>query len=289
MSVTLQKPDKVRSLSQRYLGSKIALNVVLLLLAIFTMFPLYFMFVFATYSKETMFQLPVHVWFGADTPLNFQILIDKTNFWRAFWNSTYLSLMSVALTLFFCSLGGYAFAMYDFKGKNGMWGMLIATMMIPGTLGLVPFVIIMNQIGWAGDPKALYIPGAASAVGIFMMRQYIASSIPRELMEAARIDGCSEFRIYWNVVLPLLTPMLATLGLTTFIGSWNSFLGALVLLRESETFTLPLILRSLQGVSTVEWGAMMLGASITTLPLLVMFFFTSRQLVAGITAGAVKG
>ncbi|GGJ39820.1 carbohydrate ABC transporter permease [Deinococcus roseus] len=289
MTTSLNKPTKVRSLEQRALGGKLALNGVLLFMAIFTLAPLYLMFVLATYAKGHTFDLPVHTWFGTDMPLNYQILLEKANFWRAFWNSTYISIMSVAFTLFFCSLGGYAFAMYEFKGKKIMFGLLLGTVLIPGLLGLVPYYLIMQQIGWVGKPIALYFPGAANAFGIFLMRQYIISSIPKELMEAARIDGCSEFRIYWAVVLPLLGPVMATLGLTTLIGSWNAFSNALVMLREQETFTLPLVLRSLQGLSTTEWGALLLGTSIATIPLLILFVFTSRQLVSGITSGAVKG
>ncbi|GEM50067.1 carbohydrate ABC transporter permease [Deinococcus cellulosilyticus] len=286
---TTVKPTKVRSLEQRALGGKIVLNGILLFMALFTLAPLYLMFVLATFDKGQTFDLPVHMWFGTDTPLNYQILLDKANFWRAFWNSTYISIMSVIFTLFFCSLGGYAFAMYEFKGKSVMFGLLLGTVLIPSLLGLVPYYLIMQQIGWVGKPIALYFPGAANAFGIFLMRQYIVSSIPKELMEAARIDGCSEFRIYWSVVLPLLGPVMATLGLTTLIGSWNSFSNALVMLREQETFTLPLVLRSLQGLSTTEWGALLLGTAIATVPLLILFVFTSRQLVSGITSGAVKG
>ncbi|GEM47309.1 carbohydrate ABC transporter permease [Deinococcus cellulosilyticus] len=289
MTVSLTPPAKNSTLRQKQLGGKILLHLGLTVLALLTLAPLFFMFVLATYDKGQVFSMPVHMWFGDASPLNYQILLEQTNFWRAFWNSTYISIMSVIFTLFFCSLGGYAFAMYEFKGKSVMFSLLLGTVLIPSLLGLVPYYLIMQQIGWVGKPIALYFPGAANAFGIFLMRQYIVSSIPKELMEAARIDGCSEFRIYWNVVLPLLGPVMATLGLTTFIFSWNSFSNALVMLREQETFTLPLVLRSLQGVSNVEWGALLLGTAIATVPLLILFVFTSRQFVSNLTSGAVKG
>jgi len=133
------------------------------------------------------------------------------------------------------------------------------------------------------------VPGACGALGIFMMRQYIGSSIPRELIEAARMDGCSELSIYWRVVLPLLGPALGTLGLVTFIGSYNNFVGALLVLRDQEHYTVPLVLRSLQGTTAVAISALSAGAAVTVLPLLVIFAFFSRRLIEGLTAGAVKG
>ncbi len=126
-------------------------------------------------------------------------------------------------------------------------------------------------------------------MGIFLMRQYITSAIPRELIDAARCDGCSEFRIYWNVVLPLLGPAMGTLGLVTFIGSWNNFLGPLIVLHDMEKFTLPLALRSMQDPQYTPWGGVMLGTSLAVLPLLILFAFSSRRLIAGLTAGALKG
>jgi multiple sugar transport system permease protein len=149
--------------------------------------------------------------------------------------------------------------------------------------------MIMDALGWIDQPRALYIPGAASAFGIFLVRQFIVSSIPRELIEAARMDGCGEFGIYLRVVLPLLQPALGTLGLITFIGSWNNFIGPLIVMRSPEMYTLPLALRSLQNPADTEWGALMAGSAIATLPLLVLFVFFSRRLIEGLTAGAVRG
>ena len=161
---------------------------------------------------------------------------------------------------------------------------MIATMMIPQLLGIVPYYIEMSIFGWLDKPRALYVPGMASAFGIFLMRQYITAAFPKELMDAARIDGCSEFRIYWNIVLPLVKPGLATLGIVTFVGSWNNFLGALVVLRSREAFTLPVALRTLQGYTTIRWGAIMLGTTLSVLPILVVFLAASRRVIHAFTA-----
>jgi len=148
--------------------------------------------------------------------------------------------------------------------------------------------MIMDVIGWIDQPRALYIPGAASAFGIFLMRQFVTTSIPKDLVEAARMDGCSEFGIYARIVLPLLKPALGTLGLITFIASWNNFIGPLIVMRSPDMFTLPLALRSLQSPVNTEWGALMTGSAIATLPLVVLFILSSRQLISGLTTGAVK-
>ena len=154
---------------------------------------------------------------------------------------------------------------------------------------MIPTFMIMDALGWIDQPRALYIPGAASAFGIFMMRQFISSAIPYDLVEAARMDGCGELGIYWRIVLPLLQPAMGTLGLITFIASWNNFIGPLIVMRSPEMYTLPLALRSLQSPANTEWGALMAGAAIATLPLLVLFAISSRRLIDGLTAGAVRG
>ena len=143
--------------------------------------------------------------------------------------------------------------------------------------------------GWRTPESYLYIPGGAGALGIFLMRQYIGSGIPRELIDAARMDGCGEFRIFWSVVLPLAGPALGTLGLITFINSWNNFIAPLVVMRSAENYTLPLALRSMQSPNNTEWGTLMVGSAIAMLPQLVAFIFSARRLVAGLTAGAVRG
>ena len=203
--------------------------------------------------------------------------------------SFYVAIMTTVLALFFCSMAGYAFAMYEFRFKKALFAIVLGSMLLPPFLGLIPTFMLMNALGWLDQPRALYLPAAAAAFGIFLMRQYIGSAVPKELMEAARIDGCGEFRIYWNVVLPLIGPALGTLGLITFISSWNSFLQPLVIMHSPENFTLPVALRSIQSTTNTDWGAVMAGSAIAVLPLLVLFVLFSRRLIAGLTAGAVKG
>jgi multiple sugar transport system permease protein len=256
--------------------------------ALITLAPFYFMFVFATHQRTRILDLPPPLFFGSDFLLNLKILTERIPFWRNLGWSLYVALASTALTLLFCSMGGYAFARFEFKYKNALFGLVMATMVLPSFMNMIPTFMIMDAIGWIDQPRALYIPGAASAFGIFLMRQFVATAIPKDLIEAARMDGCSELGIYTRIVLPLLQPALGTLGLITFIASWNNFIGPLIVMRSPEMYTLPLALRSMQSPVDTEWGALMAGSAIATIPLLLLFAVSSRQLIAGLTAGAVK-
>ena len=250
--------------------------------------PFYFMFVFATHARTEIFSLPPPTFFGDDLLANLKILTERLPFWRNLGWSLYVAIASTLLTLLFCSMGGYAFAMFDFRYKNALFGLVMGTMLLPSFMNMIPTFMIMDLLGWIDQPRALYIPGAASAFGIFLMRQFVATAIPKDLVEAARIDGCGEFGIYWRIVLPLLKPALGTLGLITFIASWNNFIGPLIVMRSPDMYTLPLALRSLQSPVNTEWGALMTGSAIATLPLVVLFVLSSRQLISGLTTGAVK-
>ena len=232
--------------------------VLVLLGAVIMLAPFYMMFVFASHPRADIFQVPPPFFF-------------------------------TACTLLFCSMGGYAFAMYEFRFKQPLFAIVMGTLLIPPFLGMIPNFMVMDFLGWMDRPIALYLPGAAGAFGIFMVRQYVLSSVPRELIEAARMDGCGEFRIYWSIVLPLLGPALGTLALISFISSWNNFISPLVVMRSLEMYTLPLALRSMQNPVNTEWGAIMAGSALAALPLLVLFALASRRLINGLVSGAVRG
>lgn len=268
---------------------KLSIYTGLILLAALASFPFYWMFVLATHDRSTIFSVPPPLLPGDATLANYQRLLAALPFWRNAWNSLYTATVGTAAALFFCSLAGFGFAMYEFRLKRLLFSLLIATMMVPGLLGIIPYYLIIQWLGWINEPRALYVPGMASAFGIFLMRQYIASAVPVELLDAGRIDGLSEFGLYWRIGLPLIKPALGTLGIITFVGQWNNFLGALVVLKHREAYTLPLALRSLQGLISTDWGALMLGTAISVLPLIVAFLIGSARIIEGLTAGAIKG
>ena len=251
--------------------------------------PFYFMFVFATHSDREILSMPPPLWFGSNFIENLKLLLSRLPFfWHNLSWSLYIALATTALNLVLCSLAGYAFAMYDFRHKDKLLAFVMGTMLLPAFVSMIPTALTMSWLGWMNQPRALIVPAACGALGIFMMRQYIGSAIPRELLDAARIDGCGEFGIYVRIVLPLIGPALDTLGLVTFIASWNNFMGPLIVMRDMEMYTVPLALRSLQGTGQTPWGAICAGSSIAVLPLLAMFVMASRRLIEGLTAGAVK-
>lgn len=205
-------------------------------------------------------------------------------------NSAVVATVGTLVTVFLCSLAGFAFAKYDFPGKNALFLLLLATMMVPPEAGVVPVFIIMRALGWINNLLSLIVPTAATAIGIFYMRQYI-SSFPNEVMEQARLDGCSEFRIYWNIVVPVVAPALAAWASLAFIARWNDFFWPLLFMRTREMYTLMVAISILpvsEGLST-PWPVIMAGATLSVAPLILIYFFLQRFQQAGLALGATKG
>ena len=206
------------------------------------------------------------------------------------WNSLYIAVLATSLSVFLCALGGYGFAKFSFPGRNVLFYIMLGTMTIPFVVLLVPlFIMMRNVFGWINTPWPLIIPGAASAFGIFFMRQYMLS-LSDEMLDAARIDGASEFGIFLRIVLPTSLPGLASLGIIFFMGSWNNFLWPLAVLRSPDIYTLPLLLNSIQGPpGRFPFGVLMAGSIVSVVPMIIIFLFLQRYLIAGLTAGSVKG
>ena len=284
--------NDARAVTEQGLGARIGrfmMYLLLIAMALLTLFPFYWMFVLATHFQTDIFSAPPPIWFGEALQRNYEALLARLPFLRNIWNSFYISSLATLFTMFFSSLAGFAFAMYQFRFKNLLFGSVVASLMIPPVLGIIPYYLIIQWLGWIDTPRAIWFPAMASAFGIFLMRQYIASSMPRDLMDAGRIDGASEFRIYWSIAIPIIRPGLATLGLVTFIGQWNNFLTPLVVLNSRENFTVPVALRTMQGLIQTDWGAVLVGTALAVLPLLIIFMLASRQVIEGLVAGSVKG
>lgn len=259
--------------------------------AILSFLPFYWMLILSTHNTQRIFRYPPPLLPGGNLIINYQNMLPVIPFWRNFFNSASIAITTTLLTLLFCSMGGYAFAMYRFPGRDRLFFLMLSTMMVPWLVGLIPWFIIISRLGWLNDFKALIVPGAVSAFGIFWMRQYISANIPTELLDAARIDGCSEFMIFFRVVAPLLSPAYGALGIMTFMGSWNSFFYPLLVLKDSKMATLPLALQILRGdpYRGGDYGVLMLGTALAMLPVLLVFWAASRRFISGLTAGAVRG
>lgn len=206
------------------------------------------------------------------------------------FNSTFTTLMGTVTSLFFCSLAGFAFAKYKFPGRNFLFYFLLATMLVPAEVGAVPLFIIMKKVNLINSLWSLIIPKIATAIGIFYMNQYI-SDVPDELIEAARIDGCTDFQIYWKVILPIIKPALASWGAVTLISRWNDFFWPLLFLRKQAKYTLIVTISLLpisEGLST-PWPVIMAGTTLVIIPIIVLYLILERFQKAGSFSGAVKG
>jgi multiple sugar transport system permease protein len=209
-------------------------------------------------------------------------------FGRFYLNSIFVAVCVTFGQVFTSSLAAYAFARLHFPGRDKLFLCYLATMMIPGSVTMIPVFILLKTIGWIDTYWALIVPGIFSAYGTFMLRQFFMG-LPKDLEDAAKIDGCSLFGIYYRVILPLSLPALATLTTFTFMGSWNSFMWPLIVINSMEKKTLPIGLASFQGLYTTDWTLLMAGSIIVLLPVLIVFIFNQRFFVKGIQLGAVKG
>jgi len=214
-------------------------------------------------------------------------LFTRLDLGRNLLNSVLLSVSVTAVSLAVNSMAGYAFAKYRFKGRNQIFKMLIASMVIPAQVTMLPLFLMLNKLGLINTYFGVLIPGMASIFGIFLIRQY-ALSISDSLIEAARIDGAGDFRIYWSVIMPLCKPILITLAIFTFMGTWNDFLWPLIVMTDSSMYTLPVALAGLVGEHVQDTELMMAGSVMTVLPVLVLFAAVQRYYIAGIMAGSVK-
>jgi len=219
---------------------------------------------------------------------NYETLFHHASMGRWFLNSVLVCAVITFLHLILDSMAGYVFAKKRFRGKGLLFGLIVATMMVPGQVLVVPLFILLCRFGMLDSLSAVILPALAGPFGIFLMRQHIAS-IPDDLIEAAKIDGCGEARIFWQIIIPLSAPMLATLGIFVFVTHWNAFLWPLIVLYSSDSYTLPVGLATLQGKHQVDYGLLMAGASMAALPTIIAFIVFSRAFVKGLTAGAVKG
>jgi cellobiose transport system permease protein len=262
---------------------------VLVLGAALSVFPLYFMFVVATRSNDAIGGLPPVLTPGGQLAENVQRLLDNADahFLRGLANSMLVSASVTVAVVLFSTLAGFAFAKLPFRGSNILLLAIIATMAIPVQLGLIPLYILMVRLGWVGDLKAVIVPFLVSGFGVFMMRQYSASAVSDELIEAARVDGCSTLRIYWNVVLPAVRPAAAVLGLFTFMQTWNDFLWPYSVLNQDQP-TVQLSLATLSSGYYSDFAQIFAGTALATLPLLLVFVLFGRQIIGGIMEGALK-
>ena len=218
---------------------------------------------------------------------NYTDLFGKFTFGKYLWNSVFITVVATALTLLFNSMAAFALSKYRFTGQKAVFFLIIATLMIPPTIILVPVFLVINQVGLLNNLWGVILPAVATPTGVFLLRQYMLT-IPDELLEAARMDHASEWRIYWRIVLPLSAPALAVLAIFSVMWRWNDFLLPLIVLSRNEFFTLQLALNSFQGELNTQWHYLLAMTVITLLPVTLVFAFLQRYITTGIASAGVK-
>jgi cellobiose transport system permease protein len=262
--------------------------VFLTIVGLGSVFPLYWTLVAASHDQQRVLDTPPPFLPGGRLWTNLQTAWEQANLGKAIVNTAIVAGCITAATLFFCTLAGYAFAKMRFRGRGVLMTAVIATLTIPPQLSVVPLYMMMSDIGWNGKLESVIFPTLVGAFGVFFMRQYLIEALPYELIEAAKVDGASNIRIVWNVVLPAARPAMMVLGMLTFVQAWNDFFWPFLALNQTNP-TLQVALGQLSASYTPDQSIVMAGALISTMPLLLVFVVFGKQIVGGIMAGAVKG
>lgn len=251
-------------------------------------FPLWWSYLIGSSDAAAVNRGLIPVLPGGNFLANAAAVVDSIPFWKALLNSLIVSTSVAFSVVLFSTLAGYAFAKLRFRGREGLLVFVVATMAVPTQLGVIPLFIVMSKLGWTGTLWAVIAPGLVTAFGVFWMTQYLRDALPNELIEAARIDGCSMIATFWHVGLPAARPAAAMLALFTFTATWTNFFWPLIVLDPDDP-TLPVALQQLQAAYYVDYSLVLAGVVLSIIPLLLLFVLLGRQLVSGIMEGAVKG
>ena len=262
-------------------------QIILILMTLVMFFPLYIVFVMGTYYSEDIFKgLPM---LPSDYFLtNLKLVISK-GFFSAYLNSITVSVASVILSVLVSTMIGFALAKYNFKGKKFIFAFVMAIMMIPGQISMIGYMLEMRKMNLINTLLPLIFTWAAHPLGAFLMMQFISDGIPDELLESARLDGCSEPGIFFKIVIPCIKSGFVTLATLVFLWSWNNYVLPLILINKQELFTIPLMVNNLSNAFRSEYRAIMCAIGLSVLPMIVIFSLCSRTFIQGIAAGAVKG
>jgi lactose/L-arabinose transport system permease protein len=263
------------------------LTTVIAIGAVFMLAPFAWLVLASTHTTEQIFSTPPALLPGSRFWSNLVGLFTNLQLGDAIRNSLIVSLVYTLFGMVVCSAAGYAFAKFDFRGRDAMFTVIVASLALPGQVTLVPLFKIMVELGWLNSYQALILPNLALPFGIFLMRQTM-QSVPDEIIQAARVDGAGEFRTFFQIVLPTMRPALAALAIFLFLAQWNDFVYPLIIQRTPDAYTLPVALATLHGVQSTDYGQLLTGTLVSVVPVLVLFLFLQRYFVAGLLAGSVK-
>jgi ABC-type glycerol-3-phosphate transport system permease component len=277
-----------RSWRNEIMTARVATQVLLILAAAVTVIPVIWTVLSSLKSNDTIFAVPMQ-WLPDSLHWNnYSEAFEVAPFGRYFLNSTIIAVSVTATTVFFGAMAGYGFSKFRFPGRDLVFGLILVTFMIPFPVIMIPLFVLVRNFGWVNTYWGLIIPGALTGFAVFMMRQFI-QAIPSELFDAARIDGAGEMRIFLTMVLPLARPALATLGILTFLESWNNLLWPLILIQSEEMETIPLGLTKFSTLYSTNYVQMMAMAVIASLPVLIVFLIGRRQIINSLMMSGIKG
>ena len=269
-------------------ASSLWLHLALVALAALTVAPMLWMVSASFMAPGAANTLPPPILPARATGEHYVALFTRLDLARNLMNSLLIATVTTVVSLVLNALAGYAFAKLRFRGRDRLFALLLIGLVVPSQVGMLPLFLMVQKLGLVNSPLGVMIPGLASIFGIFMIRQY-ALGIPDELLDAARVDGASEFRIFRTIVLPLLRPILVTWAAFSFLSQWNDFLWPLIVLSDERKFTLPVALANLSGEHVQDTELMMAGAVVTVIPVLLLFLVLQRHYIRGVMMGSVKG
>lgn len=276
------------SARQRQRVTRVALYSLLVLGAVLALLPMVWMVSASLMPSGEASTYPPHFFPSRLTFAHYTDLFTRLNLGRYLLNSAFVSLVVTFASLAINSMAGYAFAKLRFRGRDRLFRVLSTGLVLPVQVAMLPLFLLMKNLGLINTYWGVIIPGMASIFGIFLVRQY-ALAIPDEMLDAARVDGASEFRIFWSIVVPGIVPILATLSIWTFLATWNDFMWPLIVLSDESHYTLPVALANLAGEHVQDTELMMAGSVLTVIPVMLVFLFLQRYYIQGVMAGSVKG
>jgi len=277
----------MRSEERKEALTKFGSYIFLLTLVALVMIPLYWMIVAATIPQSEFFSWPPRVIPGTEWLSNFLALQENVDFVRSMGNSIIIAVSYTILSLILCSMAGFAFAKYEFKFKEPLFYFILATLVLPIQLLIIPLFLLITQLGWTNSYIAVILPWAANPLGVFLMRQNM-KAIPDSLLESARMDGATEFQLYYKIALPTMLPSLAALSIILFLNQWQAFLYPLVVLQDPQMYTIPLALAELVGQQRVYFDQIMVATSLAVTPIFIVFLTMQQYFIKGILSGSVK-
>lgn len=268
--------------------AEILIWIFLIILFVISIIPFYIMIVSSTWDNATLATSWVYT-IGKYFSANYTRMMLQSNIWRGMVNSLVIAISATICSSYFGALTAFGFSKFRFPGQKVLFGVLLGTMMIPGQLGIIGYFTLMHSMGLLDTYVSLIVPYCASAIAVFWNKQYLDSFVPDALLEAARIDGCGDLTIFHRIVFPIIIPAVATQGIFTFVAAWNTYLQPAILLFSQDKFTLPILIKQMQGIYESDYGVIYVGITLSMVPIFIIYLFFSKHILNNVAAGAVKG